>query len=169
MSDLISRKALLEEYKKLLNDYYRVPQEKIHNLIANAPSVECKTSSQQGEPVAWALFYDNGIVHHVTKYEPPTKNGSHLGYKPLYTATQHSERILQEQQNTIAELKEINLELQFQINLILNSESLEQAVRPAIKWLCENKHPHSKIIIDSSSYELVDGIAAGIIQTYIKD
>jgi len=58
----------------------------LFNLITNAPAVECETSLQQGEPVAWALFYDNGIVHHVTKYVPPTMNGSHLRYKPLYTA-----------------------------------------------------------------------------------
>jgi len=84
MSDLISRADLLKAFKVhgfQVVDEWRV----IKHLIANAPAFECKTSLQQGEPVAWALFYDNGIVHHVTKYVPPTMNGSHLGYKPLYT------------------------------------------------------------------------------------
>lgn len=37
---LIDADALLEAYKKLLNDYYRVPQEKIHHLITNAPTIQ---------------------------------------------------------------------------------------------------------------------------------
>lgn len=44
-------------------------------------------SGEQGsEPVAWALFYENGVVNHVTKTVHPTMNGSHLKYKPLFTA-----------------------------------------------------------------------------------
>lgn len=42
---------------------------------------------EQSEPVAWATFYENGVVHHVTKYVHPTMNGSHLDYKPLFTTT----------------------------------------------------------------------------------
>jgi len=79
MSDLISRKALLERLH-FSNAVSEITLSEAIDIITNAPAVE------QCEPVAWALFYDNGVVHHVTKYEPPTKNGSHLGYKPLYTA-----------------------------------------------------------------------------------
>jgi len=74
-----------------------IPAYKVNNSVVEKWKQALSTPPQRedldayveaklGEPVAWALFYDNGIVHHVTKYVPPTMNGSHLGYKPLYTA-----------------------------------------------------------------------------------
>ena len=32
-------------------------------------------------------------------------------------------------------------------------KQFEEVVKPVIKWLAENKHPHSKIIIESNSVE----------------
>lgn len=36
-------------------------------------------------------------------------------------------------------------------------KQFEEVVKPVMKWLAENKHPHSKIIIESNSAELVEG------------
>ena len=33
----------------------------------------------------------------------------------------------------------------------------DEAVRPAMKWLTENCHPHMKIVIESNVAELVEG------------
>lgn len=33
----------------------------------------------------------------------------------------------------------------------------DEAVRPAMKWLAENCHPHMKIVIESNVAELVEG------------
>ncbi len=56
-NDLKSRKALLEELDK--TEWRHIKQS-----IINAPTVE----TDNGEPVAWALFYENGVVNHVTKW-----------------------------------------------------------------------------------------------------
>lgn len=37
-------------------------------------------------------------------------------------------------------------------------EGFEDVVKPVIKWLCENVHPHMQIIIDSSGAEMVESI-----------
>lgn len=48
-------------------------------------------------------------------------------------------------------------------------QTFEQAMRPAIKWLAENCHPHAKIIIENDSAELVDGQMVFTTEEYIKD
>ena len=48
-------------------------------------------------------------------------------------------------------------------------ESLEKVVRPVIKWLNENQHPHTKIIIYSNNFKLLEGIIGMTINDYIKD
>ena len=85
MSDLISREALLSEYKKLLTDYYRVPQEKIHHLITNAPAIE------QGEPVAWQ-FYIDGRWHDGMRGNNHKQDAIDAGdpVRELYTAPAQS-------------------------------------------------------------------------------
>ena len=45
----------------------------------------------------------------------------------------------------------------------------EEAVKPAIKWLAENCHPHMKIIIDSTNAELVEGKKMIRTEEYLKD
>lgn len=45
----------------------------------------------------------------------------------------------------------------------------EEAVRPLIEWMNNNTHPHTKIIIDHTSAEIVEG--AKFLQTldYVSD
>lgn len=48
-------------------------------------------------------------------------------------------------------------------------KQFEEVVRPVMKWLAENKHPHTKIIIEANCAEIVEGI--GVISTdeYLVD
>lgn len=48
-------------------------------------------------------------------------------------------------------------------------EKFEQLSRQLIKWLNDNCHPHTKIIIDSTSAELVEGITAHYTEDFLKD
>lgn len=47
--------------------------------------------------------------------------------------------------------------------------NFEDAVKPAIKWLNENMHPHATIIITPTGAELVEGIKAFNTTEFIKD
>lgn len=49
------------------------------------------------------------------------------------------------------------------------NEEFEKLARPLIKYLSENHHPHTKIIIDSVSAEMVEGITAFNTNEYLKD
>lgn len=40
-------------------------------------------------------------------------------------------------------------------------DELTMLVTPLCQWLHKNKHPHTKIIIDSTTYEMVEGVYAG--------
>lgn len=48
-------------------------------------------------------------------------------------------------------------------------EELRKVVAPVVKWLNDNTHPHTHIIIDGSSAELSEGVAAFQIPEFIKD
>lgn len=49
-------------------------------------------------------------------------------------------------------------------------KQFEELVRPVIKWLCENEHPHVKVIITPTGAELLEGpIGTGLIEDYIQD
>jgi hypothetical protein len=48
-------------------------------------------------------------------------------------------------------------------------ESFNEAVRPAIKWLAENVHPHTAITITSTGAELFEGITTFNTDEYLKD
>jgi hypothetical protein len=37
-------------------------------------------------------------------------------------------------------------------------ETFEEAVKPLMKWLCENTHPHTKAIVTGNLAELVEGV-----------
>lgn len=45
----------------------------------------------------------------------------------------------------------------------------ETITRPVIEWLNNNSHPHSKIIIDTLSAEMVEGIRAFTTEDYVRD
>ncbi|MCP5003710.1 MAG: hypothetical protein GY941_07115 [Planctomycetes bacterium] len=44
----------------------------------------------------------------------------------------------------------------------------EKVVKPVIKWLNENGHPHTKIIIDLTTAEMVEGVEAFETEEFIK-
>ena len=48
-------------------------------------------------------------------------------------------------------------------------KTFEELAKPLIKWLNENTNPHSKIIIDSTSAELVSGEMAINTNEFLKD
>lgn len=48
-------------------------------------------------------------------------------------------------------------------------KSFAEAAEPLMKWLCENMHPHAKVIVDPDSAELVTGEMSHINQAFIKD
>lgn len=45
----------------------------------------------------------------------------------------------------------------------------EEAVRPAMKWIAENCHPHMKIVIESNVAELVEGQKTLVTNEYLVD
>lgn len=45
----------------------------------------------------------------------------------------------------------------------------EDAVKPAIKWLAENCHPHMRIIIESNVAELLEGQKTLVTDEYLVD
>lgn len=36
--------------------------------------------------------------------------------------------------------------------------TFEESVKPLMKWLCENSHPHTTVIVTGNTAELVEGI-----------
>ena len=56
--------------------------------------------------------------------------------------------------------------------MILNEEqrkSYEVAVRPLIKWLNDNCHPHVTVVADCSHAELSEGVNSFRTEDYWKD
>lgn len=48
-------------------------------------------------------------------------------------------------------------------------ERFEAAARPLIKYLAENHHPHTTVIIDSTRAELLEGQAVIKTEEYLRD
>jgi hypothetical protein len=49
-------------------------------------------------------------------------------------------------------------------------KGFEEAARPLIKWLCENWHPHVKVIVTPVGAELLSGEeTTGEIMDYVRD
>jgi hypothetical protein len=56
--------------------------------------------------------------------------------------------------------------------MILTEEQkkqFEEKVRPLIKWVAENFHPHVKIILESDRAEILEGSASIVTDDYIPD
>ncbi len=56
--------------------------------------------------------------------------------------------------------------------MILTAEqraAFEEAAKPLIKFLCENCHPHTSVIVDSTGAELVEGIHVLKTEEFLKD
>ena len=49
------------------------------------------------------------------------------------------------------------------------TEQLKEASRPLMKFLCENFHPHVKVIVDPTSAEFVEGLASVKTMEYVLD
>lgn len=59
-----------------------------------------------------------------------------------------------------------------QIKMILTPEQvkqLEEAAKPLVKFLCDNCHPHVKVIVEPSGAEILEGLASVKIEQFIKD
>jgi hypothetical protein len=49
-------------------------------------------------------------------------------------------------------------------------EEFERLSRPLIKYLCENHHPHTKIVVTCTNAELLEGkMTTGHIEDYLTD
>jgi len=51
----------------------------------------------------------------------------------------------------------------------MKDKSFEEAVRPLMKWLCENKSPHTRIIVANNTAEVVEGSQVFNTDEYITD
>lgn len=49
------------------------------------------------------------------------------------------------------------------------ADEFEKLARPLIKWLCENQHPHTHIIIESTHAELSEGLCVCVTSEYVRD
>lgn len=48
--------------------------------------------------------------------------------------------------------------------------SFDAAARPLIKWLCENCHPHTTIVVTPTNAELLEGVVStGKVLDYVRD
>lgn len=48
-------------------------------------------------------------------------------------------------------------------------KEFESVVRPVMKWLAENNHPHTKILIEYNCAEMVEGVKFVSTNEYIVD
>ena len=56
--------------------------------------------------------------------------------------------------------------------MILNEQQrgeFEEVTRPVMKWLNDNCHPHVSVVVEPTSAELSEGIAAVRTNDYIHD
>ena len=51
----------------------------------------------------------------------------------------------------------------------MKDEEFEKSVRPLIKYLCDNHHPHVSVIVTPISSEIVEGVANVEVRDYIRD
>lgn len=50
-----------------------------------------------------------------------------------------------------------------------NKEEFERIAKEMIKYLCENHHPHTHVIIDCTTAEISEGISCVNTEEYLKD
>ena len=51
----------------------------------------------------------------------------------------------------------------------MEKQTFEEAVKPLMKWLCENTHPHTTAIVTGNVAELVEGLEAVKTNEFIVD
>ena len=49
------------------------------------------------------------------------------------------------------------------------NEQLKELTKPVMEWLNKNGHPHMKVIIETNSVELVEGVSAFTTDEFITD
>ena len=47
--------------------------------------------------------------------------------------------------------------------------TFEEVCRPLMEWLTTNKHPHTKVIVESDSAEMVEGVVCFKTDDYLRD
>ena len=60
-------------------------------------------------------------------------------------------------------------DLKRELEEIEKNDSFDNCVKSVIKYLAENHHPHTKIIIENDKAELVEGIKSIVTDEYIVD
>lgn len=48
-------------------------------------------------------------------------------------------------------------------------KEFEEIAKPLIKWLNDNCHPHCSVLVDSTSAELVEGVACINTDEFLRD
>jgi hypothetical protein len=49
------------------------------------------------------------------------------------------------------------------------TKSFQEAVKPLIKWLCDNKNPHTYVMVSNEGAEIVEGIHLFLTKEFIND
>jgi len=47
-------------------------------------------------------------------------------------------------------------------------KELTELAKPLIKWMNENCHPHTQIVIETNSFQLLEGVIGRQVWDYIK-
>ena len=53
--------------------------------------------------------------------------------------------------------------------LLAKHKTFKGAVEPLMKWLCENQHPHTTVIVSENRAELVEGLQCHVNDEFIVD
>lgn len=53
--------------------------------------------------------------------------------------------------------------------LLAKHKTFKDAVEPLMKWLCENQHPHTTVIVTGNRAELVEGLQCHVNDEFIVD
>jgi hypothetical protein len=48
-------------------------------------------------------------------------------------------------------------------------KEFKEAVKPLMKWLCENKHPHTTVMVTNTTAEIVEGIHYFLTEEFLID
>jgi hypothetical protein len=49
------------------------------------------------------------------------------------------------------------------------TKSFEEAVKPLIKWLCNNRNPHTYVMVTNAGSEIVEGIHVFETEEFLND
>jgi hypothetical protein len=55
------------------------------------------------------------------------------------------------------------------MDAIEDAKTFEDAVEPLMKWLSENQHPHTTVIVTGTTSELVEGLQTHLTDKFIVD